>query len=40
MRVSCLQENLAKAIEATMIDQGNAKEHLDEAVAASARFLR
>jgi len=34
-----IQDNLAKAIEATMIDQGNAKEHLDEAVAASARFL-
>lgn len=34
-----IQENLARAIEATMIDQGNAKAHLDEAVAASARFL-
>lgn len=36
---SRIQDNLAKAIEATMIDQGNAKEHLDEAVAASTRFL-
>jgi multiple sugar transport system substrate-binding protein len=35
-----IQDNLAKAIEATMIDQGNAKAHLDEAVAASARFLQ
>ncbi|MCX8509524.1 MAG: sugar ABC transporter substrate-binding protein [Rhodobacteraceae bacterium] len=35
-----IQDNLAKAIEATMIDQGNAKQHLDEAVAASARFLQ
>lgn len=34
-----IQANLATAIEATMVDQGNAKEHLDEAVAASARFL-
>lgn len=35
-----IQDNLAKAIEATMIDQGNAQAHLDEAVAASARFLK
>jgi multiple sugar transport system substrate-binding protein len=35
-----IQENLAVAIEATMIDQGNAQAHLDEAVAASARFLQ
>ncbi|WP_284164898.1 sugar ABC transporter substrate-binding protein [Frigidibacter sp. SD6-1] len=35
-----IQENLAVAIEATMIDQGNAQAHLDEAVAASARFLK
>ncbi len=35
-----IQENLAMAIEATMIDQGKAKEHLDAAVAASARFLK
>lgn len=35
-----IQENLSLAIEATMIDQGNAKAHLDEAVAASARFLK
>lgn len=35
-----IQENLAVAIEATMIDQGNAKQHLDDAVAASARFLQ
>ncbi|MEZ5885431.1 MAG: sugar ABC transporter substrate-binding protein [Paracoccaceae bacterium] len=35
-----IQENLAQAIEATMIDQGNAQAHLDEAVAASARFLK
>ena len=34
-----IQANLALAIEATMVDQGNAKAHLDEAVAASARFL-
>lgn len=35
-----IQENLALAIEATMIAQGNAQAHLDEAVAASARFLQ
>lgn len=35
-----IQENLSVAIEATMIDQGNAQAHLDEAVAASARFLQ
>ncbi len=35
-----IQENLAGAIEATMVDQGNAQAHLDEAVARSARFLR
>jgi multiple sugar transport system substrate-binding protein len=35
-----IQENLAQAIEATMIDQGNAQAHLDEAVAGSARFLK
>ncbi|HQY43327.1 MAG TPA: sugar ABC transporter substrate-binding protein [Paracoccaceae bacterium] len=35
-----IQENLSLAIEATMIDQGNAKAHLDEAVSASARFLK
>ncbi|MCY1128105.1 sugar ABC transporter substrate-binding protein [Frigidibacter sp. RF13] len=35
-----IQENLAVAIEGTMIDQGNAQAHLDEAVAASARFLK
>ena len=34
-----IQANLATAIEATMVEQGNAKAHLDEAVAASARFL-
>jgi len=34
-----IQANLALAIEATMVEQGNAKAHLDEAVAASARFL-
>jgi multiple sugar transport system substrate-binding protein len=34
-----IQENLSTAIEATMIDQGNAQAHLDEAVARSARFL-
>ncbi|MBL9051688.1 MAG: sugar ABC transporter substrate-binding protein [Tabrizicola sp.] len=34
-----IQANLALAIEATMVDQGNAKAHLDEAVANSARFL-
>lgn len=35
-----IQENLAAAIEATMVDQGNAQAHLDEAVNRSARFLR
>lgn len=35
-----IQENLATAIEATMIDQGNAKAHVDEAVARSTRFLQ
>jgi len=34
-----IQENLALAIEATMVEQGNAQAHLDEAVANSARFL-
>lgn len=34
-----IQANLALAIEATMVEQGNAKAHLDEAVASSARFL-
>ncbi|MCC7320003.1 MAG: sugar ABC transporter substrate-binding protein [Rubellimicrobium sp.] len=37
---SRIQENLSTAIEATMIDQGNAQAHLDEAVQRSARFLR
>jgi multiple sugar transport system substrate-binding protein len=35
-----IQENLALAIEATMIDRGNARAHLDRAVTASARFLK
>ena len=35
-----VQDNLARAIEATMIDQGNAKAHLDEAVKRSQRFLK
>jgi multiple sugar transport system substrate-binding protein len=34
-----IQANLALAIESVMVEQGNAKAHLDEAVAASARFL-
>ena len=35
-----IQENLAAAIEGTMVDQGNAQAHLDEAVNRSARFLQ
>ncbi|MDQ0322775.1 multiple sugar transport system substrate-binding protein [Pararhizobium capsulatum DSM 1112] len=35
-----VQDNLARAIEATMIDQGNAKQHLDDAVKRSQRFLK
>lgn len=35
-----IQDNLARAIEATMIDQGNAKAHLDDAVARSSRLLK
>lgn len=35
-----IQENLATAVEATMIDQGNAQSHLDQAVQRSARFLK
>ena len=35
-----IAENVSLSIEATMIDQGNAQAHLDEAVAASARFLQ
>ncbi|MGV1792080.1 ABC transporter substrate-binding protein [Rhizobium sp. A37_96] len=35
-----IQDNLARAIEATMIDQGNAKQHLDDAVKRSQRFLK
>lgn len=35
-----IQENLSAAIEATMVDQGNAQSHLDEAVSRSARFLK
>lgn len=35
-----VQDNLARAIEATMIDQGNAKQHLDDAVARSKRLLK
>ncbi len=35
-----VQDNLARAIEATMIDQGNAKAHLDDAVKRSQRFLK
>ena len=34
-----IQANLALAIESVMVEQGNAKAHLDEAVANSARFL-
>lgn len=37
---SKIQDNLARAIEATMIEQGNAKAHLDDAVARSARQLK
>ncbi len=37
---SKVQDNLAHAIEATMIDQGNAKAHLDDAVKRSQRFLK
>jgi multiple sugar transport system substrate-binding protein len=37
---SKVQDNLARAIEATMIDQGNAKAHLDDAVKRSQRFLK
>lgn len=36
---SRIQDNLARAIEATMIEQGNAQAHLDEAVTRSARLL-
>ncbi|MFS8048213.1 ABC transporter substrate-binding protein [Rhizobium sp. BR 314] len=35
-----VQDNLARAIEGTMIDQGNAKQHLDDAVKRSQRFLK
>ncbi|EAR51784.1 putative sugar uptake ABC transporter periplasmic solute-binding protein precursor [Oceanicola granulosus HTCC2516] len=35
-----MQENLSAAIEATMIEGGNAQAHLDDAVRRSARFLR
>lgn len=35
-----VQDNLARAIEATMIDQGNAKAHLDDAVKRSQRFMK
>lgn len=35
-----IQENLSAAIEATMIEGGNAQAHLDDAVRRSARFLR
>ena len=35
-----VQDNLARAIEATMIDQGNAKQHLDEAGARSKRLIK
>ena len=35
-----VQDNVARAIEATMIDQGNAKAHLDDAVKRSQRFLK
>ncbi|AEG07887.1 sugar ABC transporter substrate-binding protein (plasmid) [Sinorhizobium meliloti WSM1022] len=35
-----IQDNLARAIEATMIDQGNAKAHLDDAVKRSKRLLK
>ncbi|MGJ8527909.1 ABC transporter substrate-binding protein [Maritalea sp.] len=34
-----IQTNLERAIEATMIEKGNAKKHLDDAVARSARHL-
>jgi multiple sugar transport system substrate-binding protein len=34
-----IQANLERAIEATMIEKGNAKKHLDEAVARSKRHL-
>lgn len=37
---SKIQDNLARAIEATMIDQGNAKAHLDDAVKRSTRLLK
>ena len=37
---SKIQDNLARAIEATMIDQGNAQAHLDDAVKRSARLLK
>lgn len=35
-----VQDNLARAIEATMIDQGNAKQHLDDAVSRSKRLIK
>jgi multiple sugar transport system substrate-binding protein len=35
-----IQENLSAAIEATMVEQGNAQANLDEAVQRSARFLK
>ncbi|HEV7310400.1 extracellular solute-binding protein, partial [Ensifer sp.] len=35
-----VQDNLARAIEATMIDQGNAKQHLDDAVNRSKRLIK
>ncbi len=34
-----IQTNLERAIEATMIEKGNAKKHLDEAVKRSKRHL-
>ncbi|KZK94638.1 sn-glycerol-3-phosphate-binding periplasmic protein UgpB precursor [Pseudovibrio sp. Ad46] len=37
---SKIQTNLERAIEATMIEKGNAKKHLDSAVARSKRHLK
>lgn len=37
---SKIQDNLARAIEASLIDQGNAQQHLDDAVKRSARLLK
>ncbi|WP_417583312.1 ABC transporter substrate-binding protein [Pelagibacterium sp.] len=36
---SRIQDNLARAIEAIMLEQGNAQQHLDEAVSRSQRFM-